>query len=121
MNRKQAAFVERRRRQNLWWQPLGALLLILLVGLYAYLYQTYPLYVDPQALINTIRANQLLPTEITRLAALGSFAFLACGLITLGLIVMTYVALWNEKRLLDIIREQDGQLKRMYAPPQDEA
>lgn len=100
LSSEQIAYVERRRRQIRYWPWVALLLVLLLVGLYVWLWQAMPWFVDPQALVTGLRDGSIDTNELAMLAALGNLAFVGCGLLILVIIIFTSVALWNEHRLI---------------------
>lgn len=106
MTPEQLAYIARRRRQIRYWPWLAALLTLLLLGCYAYLFIENPIYVNPAAFAARLQAHQLGVDQLAVLAALGNLAFIACGLFILLLIVLTTLSLMNEARLIRILDEE---------------
>ncbi len=101
-------YVAGRERQIRMWKWAGPAIALLVVFFFACLYWLHPLYLDPFFLKQQIESRQLLPADIALLGVLGNIAFLACGLLILVLLLVTSVSLWNESRLIAIIRMQAG-------------
>lgn len=97
---EQVAYVERRRRQIAYWPWMAALLMLVLAGIYVWLWLQFPWFLDPQALLQGLRNGSIDTNELATLAALGNLAFTGGGLLILVIILVTSVALWNERRLI---------------------
>ena len=97
---EQIAYIERRRRQAQYWPWMALPLTLVLGGLYLWLWVNVPLFLNPQALVDGVRSGSVDLTGLTMLAALGTLAFLGCGLLVLGIILLTSASLWNERRLI---------------------
>lgn len=110
MTPAQSAFVARRAAQIRYWPWLGGALLLALVGLYAFLYGQFPLYASPDYLVQQLNAGKVGQQQLAQLAAMGNLAFLGCGAFIFSMLLFTFVALANEKRLIAIIREQEQRL-----------
>ena len=74
-------------------------------GVLWWLWQNMPLYIDPMLLLNKLRMGQVSDIEIAKLAALGNLAFLGCGLLLAGIVLITYAALWVEKQTIKILMQ----------------
>lgn len=97
---EQVAYIERRRRQIAYWPWLATLLVLVLAGIYVWLWLQFPWFLDPQALLQGLRNGSIDTNELATLAALGNLAFTGGGLLILVIILVTSVALWNEHRLI---------------------
>lgn len=114
---EQQEYVLRRRQQLRWWNWLGWLLLLPLAGFYGWLWQNHRLYIDPFLLLDKLRAGQVSDVEIARLAALGNLAFLGCGLLLAGLILMAYAAVWSEARSIRLLSAPFARDEKASAGP----
>lgn len=97
---EQLAYIERRRRQIAYWPWMAALLVLVLAGIYVWLWLQFPWFLDPQALLQGLRNGSIDTNELATLATLGNLAFTGGGLLILVIILVTSVALWNEHRLI---------------------
>lgn len=97
---EQVVYIERRRRQIVYWPWMAALLVLVLAGIYVWLWVRFPWFLDPQALLHGLRDGSIDTNELASLAALGNLAFTGGGLLILVIILVTSVALWNERRLI---------------------
>lgn len=93
---EQQRYVNQRLAQIRWWNRLGWLLAVAVVAAYAWLWQTHPAFVDPARVLEKVRAGGVTDVELARLAALGNLAFLGCGVLLLGMVGLTYAAMWTE-------------------------
>ena len=98
-------YIEQRLSQIRWWNRLGWLMIVLIVGLAVWLSQHSPLYFDPVLVAKTAQQGQLPSAQMAQLAALGNLAFWGCLILMIGLILQTYVAMYNEKKLIDLIQK----------------
>ena len=105
MTLEQQHYINKRLLHIRWWNRLGWLLLVALAGFYGWLWQNMPLYIDPMLLLNKLRMGQVSDIEIAKLAALGNLAFLGCGLLLAGIVLITYAALWVEKQTIKILTQ----------------
>ena len=105
MTLKQQHYLEKRLRHIRWWNRLGWLFLVVLAGFYGWLWHNTPLYIDPMLLLNKLRIGQVSDIEIAKLAALGNLAFIGCGLLLAGVVLLTYAALWTEKQTIKILTQ----------------
>lgn len=97
---EQVAYIDRRRRQIAYWPGMAALLVLVLAGIYVWLWLQFPWFLDPQALLQGLSNGSIDTNELATLAALGNLAFTGGGLLILVIILVTSVALWNERRLI---------------------
>jgi hypothetical protein len=93
---QQQLYLDRRRRQIRWWFRLGWIPALVVLGLYAWLWNMHPLYVDPALLLQKLRTGGVADIEVARLAALGNLAFAGCALLLVSLVLLTYAAMWTE-------------------------
>ncbi len=105
MTSEQQHYLEKRLRHIGWWNRLGWLFLVVLAGFYSWLWNNTPLYIDPMLLLNKLRVGQVSDIEIAKLAALGNLAFIGCGMLLAGIILLTYAALWTEKQTINILTQ----------------
>jgi hypothetical protein len=105
MTLEQQHYLEKRLRHITWWNRLGWLFLVVLAGFYSWLWKNIPLYIDPMLLLNKLRIGQVSDIEIAKLAALGNLAFIGCGLLLAGVVLLTYAALWTEKQTIKILTQ----------------
>lgn len=93
-------YIRQRLAQIRWWFRLGWLLLLAIGGMYGWLWQEHRLYVDPTLVLDKLRAGQIGEVEVAKLATLGNLAFIGCGVLLVGLVLITYVAMWTEARTI---------------------
>lgn len=103
MTPEHLAYIERRRRQIAYWPCMAVALLVLLAAAYAWLFLKAPIYVNPIEFVAQLKAQKLGIDQLATMAALGNLAFIACGLFIAVLILMTSLALWNERRLIRLL------------------
>lgn len=103
MTLEQQHYVEKRLRHIRWWNRLGWLFLVALAGFYGWLWQHSRLYIDPIALLTQLKIGRVNEVDIAKLAALGNLAFIGCGLLLAGLVLLTYAALWTEKQTITML------------------
>ena len=105
MTLEQQHYLEKRLRHITWWNRLGWLFLVVLAGFYSWLWKNIPLYIDPMLLLNKLRIGQVSDIEIAKLAALGNLAFIGCGILLAGIILLTYAAVWTEKQTIKVLTQ----------------
>lgn len=106
MTEEQQHYVAKRMFHIRWWNRLGWLFLAALAGFYGWLWQNKPLYIDPMLLLTKLRIGQVSDIEIAKLAALGNLAFIGCGLLLACVVLLTYAALWTEKKTITMLTAQ---------------
>lgn len=121
MTPAQEAYVNNRARQIAYWPLLGSVLALLLLGLYAFLFSQFPLYMNPALLASKLSVDQVPVDTMARMAAMGNLAFLGCGAFILTLIGSVFAALWNERKLIAIIRSQQSEMDTLRPAPAAEA
>lgn len=109
MTSQEAAFIERRKAQIRYWPWLGGGLIVafVLFGLYAYF--SFPLYMDPSYLVSQLRNGKVTEQGLAQLAVFGSFALVACFAFIVTMLIYPFLALANEKRLIEIIERDEVQ------------
>ncbi|HEX4869193.1 MAG TPA: hypothetical protein VFV15_00505 [Moraxellaceae bacterium] len=107
MTPAQRTLVETRRRQIRYWPVLALLLVLLVGGAFAWLWQAAPVNLSPALVLEQFSTRTLTDEELIMLAARGTLALAACGLFMLVIVVLVSVALWNEHRLIRILDALD--------------
>ena len=100
---EQRHYVAQRQLQIRWWNRLGWIFFAVLAAALVWLARMHPLYLNPLRLLEKLRLGQVSDIEIARLAAFGNLAFLGCAALFLGLILLTYVAMWTENRTIRML------------------
>lgn len=112
MTPEQRAYIDSRRRQIHYWPWMAAVLVLLVVAGYGWLWQNAQVNLNPQLVVEQFGARVMTDEELILLAARGTLALAACGLFILLLVVTVSVALWNERRLIHMLDDLAGS-----APP----
>ena len=109
-------YLARRRRLLRAWPWVGGSLLLVLLGVGAWLYLTRPRLADPGFVWRALEAGTLDPATLSLLAAL--VPVLLLGLLGLAalLILMGFAVAANERRMLRLLDEVTG--PRAPVPPQ---
>jgi hypothetical protein len=97
-------YIAHRLTQIRWWNRLGWLMIVLIVGLAFWLHQHSPLYFDPILVAKAAQNGQLPSAQMAQLAALGNLAFWGCLILMIGMIIQAYAAMYNEKKLIDLVQ-----------------
>lgn len=97
-------YIARRLTKIRWWNRLGWLMIVLIIGLAVGLHQHSPLYFDPILVAQAAQQGQLPSAQMAQLAALGTLAFWGCLLLMIGMIIQAYAAMYNEKKLIDLVQ-----------------
>lgn len=108
MTPEQRAYIDSRRRQIHYWPWMAAVLVLLVVAGYGWLWQNAQVNLNPQLVVEQFGARVMTDEELILLAARGTLALAACGLFILLLVVTVSVALWNERRLIHLLDDLDG-------------
>lgn len=108
MTPEQRAYIDSRRRQIHYWPWMAAMLVLLVVAGYGWLWQNAQVNLNPQLVVEQFGARVMTDEELILLAARGTLALAACGLFILLLVVTVSVALWNERRLIHMLDDLAG-------------
>lgn len=108
MTPEQRAYIDSRRRQIRYWPWMAAVLVLLVVAGYGWLWQNVPVNLNPQLVLEQFSSRVMTDEELILLAARGTLALGACGLFMLLLVVLVSVALWNEHRLIRMLDDLGG-------------
>jgi hypothetical protein len=104
LNEGQRAFLRKRTRMVHSWPVLGILIIVLELGLSAWLLWKHPLLINPHAVLSRIRDGSLSESTLSLMASFLPFVFIAClGLLAM-LILFAFLALANEKKHIAIIQ-----------------
>ena len=109
MTEEQQHYVAKRLFHIRWWNRLGWLFLAALAAFYAWLWQNKQLYIDPVLLLKKLQTGQVSDIEIAKLAALGNLAFIGCGLLLACVVILTYAALWTEKKTINMLTDKPAE------------
>ncbi len=109
LTEQQKMFLNKRTKMVRIWPRMGALLIVVELGLAAWLYWKHPLLINPQSVSSKLRAGSLPDSTLSLMAAFLPFIMLVC-LALLGLLILfSFLALGNERKHLDIIRALQNQ------------
>lgn len=108
MTPEQRAYIDSRRRQIHYWPWMAAVLVLLVVAGYGWLWQNAQINLNPQQVLEQFSTRVLTDEELILLAARGTLALGACGLFMLLLVGVVSVALWNERRLIRMLDDIEG-------------
>lgn len=114
MTPAQEEFVARRASQIAYWPWVGSAILLFLIGIFAFVYVRFPLYVQPSYLATQLSFNRVPQDTLLRIAAMGSLAMVGCAAFLLVIFLLIFLTLWNEKRLIVIIRAQAAELAGLH-------
>jgi uncharacterized integral membrane protein len=103
MSPEQVAFLARRRRQVGQWPWLAGLLLLVIIAVFAVIWLKAPLQLNPLAILSYFRSGALPDTELVVIAARGSLALIACGLLLLVIVLLLSLSVENERRLIALV------------------
>jgi type VI protein secretion system component VasF len=104
LTEQQKAFLKKRTKMVHSWPALGVAIILLELGLAAWLLWKYPLLINPQAVMTKLRSGSLPDSTLSLMATILPFLFIIClGLLAM-LILFAFLALANEKKHMDIIQ-----------------
>lgn len=103
LNPEQKQYLNKRRSELRWWPWMAAAACLGLSLLALLTFQNARELVDPNYMRQLLNNNLMDMASVQRYAVLGTMAWLCTGVLVLVLVLTTFIALANEKRLLDII------------------
>ena len=104
-SRRHQAFLEKRRRLLQAWQWVGPLCLLLIIGLWLWLYLHSPLLVNPFEIASRLENETLDSSILPVMALMLPIIILACLGLLIAIIVFMYAVFSNEKKYMEIINE----------------
>jgi Na+/melibiose symporter-like transporter len=105
LTEQQKMFLNKRAKMVRTWPRLGAFLIVVELGLAGWLFWKHPLLINPQAVSSKLRAGSIPDSTLSLMAAFLPFIMLVCLALLAFLILFSFLALSNEKKHLDIIRD----------------
>ena len=109
LTEQQKVFLKKRAKMVRMWPVIGAILIVVELGLAGWLFWKHPLLINPQAVSYKLRTGSLPDSTLSVMATFLPFAIIIClGLLAI-LILFSFLALSNEKKHIDIIRILQGQ------------
>jgi len=105
MARDLQAMLERRRRLVAVWPKLAAVLILLTVGFFVFLFIAQPLLVNPAHVLTQLEAGTLDSATLALLATMAPMLLLTVGVLLILLILFVTAGMINERRLLGLIDE----------------
>lgn len=105
---QQKMFLERRTKMVRTWPIIGAILIVVELGLAGWLLWKNPLLINPQAVASKLRAGSLPDSTLALMATILPFILLVCLALLAALILFSFLALANEKKYVTIIRSLQG-------------
>ncbi len=103
MTPAEQAFIDKRLQQIAYWPYAAAVLLVLLLAAYGFVFLRYPLYISPNALMAELQKPQVDMQVLAEVALLGNLALIGIGLMIVLLLAAVSLSLWNEKKLIALI------------------
>ena len=104
----QNAYLKKRSKLIRRWPLVGGCLLFLLFLFAVWLWFSIPYLIDPWAVSSAIQAGSLSDSMKTLMAALLPVAVLTLLALTASLLAFVFVAFRNERKLIRMIRQQNG-------------
>ncbi len=101
---QQKVFLKKRAKMVRTWPRVGAILIVMELGLAGWLLWKHPLLINPQAVSSKLRAGSLPDSTLSLMAAFLPFIMIVCLGLLAVLLLFSFLALANEKKHLDIIR-----------------
>ncbi|MBM96970.1 MAG: hypothetical protein CMI09_14125 [Oceanospirillaceae bacterium] len=100
------AFVQQRQRFNSSWPMVGAILLLVVMGMGIGLAMSYPIMANPLYVISQLQAGQLDESTLETAAILLPIVFWMLIICLLLFVMLGWQMMNNEKRLLKILASQ---------------
>jgi len=105
MNNDDLVFLQRRERMARSWRTAGALALLLLAALLAWLFIKSPVLVNPVFVAGRLEAGTIERGTVEIMAAMLPMAILGCFVTTTVMVGFGFTVFSIERRYLGIIRE----------------
>ena len=100
------AFVQQRQQFNSSWPMVGAILLLVVMGMGIGLAMSYPIMANPLYVISQLQAGQLDESTLETAAILLPIVFWMLIICLLLFVMLGWQMMNNEKRLLKILASQ---------------
>lgn len=108
LNEKEQRFITRRARLIRSWRYVGTLLLVMLIGLGAWLFFSRPLLANPFETMTLLKSHSIPASTLTVMAAILPVVVLMCIFLAVINVLYVFAAFSSEKQYLAIIqRESD--------------
>ncbi len=117
LSEKQLEFLRRRRKLVRWWPLGGGLLLLVIGGLAGGLFWRAPVFVNPFLVESQLQAGQMPDATEAMLAVLLPVMVLLCLFFAAILVLLTFSAIANERRHLQIITTLSNALPKPQPEP----
>lgn len=99
----QSQFLARRRKLSKAWPLVGSLLIVLVLGLYAYLFWSTPMLVNPYHVMERVKADEL-PRELAlTMAMIMPLVVLWTGVLLIVFILFSFSMIGNERKLIRMV------------------
>lgn len=103
LSEQEKSFLQKRRKLNRAWTPIGILMILFLVGMYVYFFFRVPLMVNPYFVGDLLKQNNL-AYDTMRVLAITSPCFATFVFaVVLIMIIYTWSAVCLEKKYMKII------------------
>ena len=103
LSERQRTYLNKRGRLLRYWRFVGVFLVLLWLGLVAWLWIAHPLLVNPIVVQQRLQTDRIAGGTVQLLAAMLPIAVDLALLLTLFVVVLVAVVLRNERRYRDIV------------------
>jgi uncharacterized BrkB/YihY/UPF0761 family membrane protein len=103
LNQQQNSFLEKRRKLVKSWSYVGPLMMLLVLGLAAYVYVKSPLLINPYEVLARLQSGSIEQSTLMTMAVILPIVFITVCFLLIVLIVMLYAAIANEKKYIEIL------------------
>lgn len=104
-------YVEKRERLTKLWPAFGAGVLLMLAALALWLWLRVPYFANPWAVAEALESGGLPESTITLMAAMLPVVVLMFLVFALAVVLLTFVAFSNERRLIQLVRREGAALE----------
>ena len=112
LSNEEQQFLAKRTRFVQTWRYVGAILLVMLIGLGMWLFWSKPLLADPFVVLSRLNSGSVPASTMALMAGLLPVVVLMCMVLAITIVLFAFAAFSNEKKYLTIIKT-----KTEVAPP----
>jgi len=105
LEEKIEGFLNRRKKMLKWWDYLGPVLFLIVIGYVVFVYFKAPLLINPFEVLSRIQAGTIKGSTLEFMAAILPVVIIAICFVMIALVAIMYAASINEKKYLKIIND----------------
>lgn len=103
-------FLVKRARLVRTWRYVGAILLLMLIGLGIWLFLTMPLLANPLIVMEQLKSDSIPESMLMLMASMLPIVVLMCLALAVTTVLFTFAAFSNEKKYLKLIQRNSHEI-----------